>query len=306
MKPKIQLNREAIKIKLDDIIDSWIEKCRIEKDNHVAISADEGDGKSTLLGTIVNMYPDANMWDNIVYTDNVKEFYDKYENLTEGSIIGFDEALDLINRLDWAKREVKDLVKHIRGKVRKEKRATFIYNVQLFRELHGYWRNHRIRYWIELTPREWFDGVNFAFVLERARVPFITGKRDTWLLDDNEKMWLDALSSGKIEPVSYINMLRAHPFYIGEFVFKNNESVVKKYKKYRAQAFEEYALTEVEKLTQREAMWKIRWGELAMCLKNQFGMNQTDIGKIHVPPISQRRVSQALQWVREKLEKLER
>ncbi len=280
---------DVIRTSIDKLMNDWIEKCRMEKDAHIAISADEGDGKSTLLGSIVKRYPDSNMKDNIVYTNNVKEFYDKYNNITEGTILGIDEALDLINRLDWHRAEVKDLVKHIRGKVRKEKRAAFVYNVQLFRDLHSYWRNHRIRYWIELTPREWFSDTNTnrAYVLERSRVPFITGKRDAWLLDENEKVWLGYMSGGRVKPEYYINMLRGHPFYSGEFRFRNDESVVEKYNRYRRKAMDEYAVEEPErKIGKLEQKWRGRCADYIINLHNQFNMKYNQIATIPEPPFN--------------------
>jgi len=242
-----QLNR----IKIEDLIAEWQKLCDFEKDAHVAISSDEGDGKSTLLTQIVKICK-GKLSENIVYTPNVKEFYYKYEQMEETKPLGFDEALDLINRLDWHKAEVKDLVKHIRGKVRKEKRAIFVYNVQLFRDLHSYWRNHRIRWWLELTPREWYGKeVNYVYTMQRSRVPFITGKRDAWLLDENEKSWLGYMSSGKIMPEHYLNMLRSHPFYVGEFKFRNDTDLVAKYKQERLKAFDEWKIPEEQKVSKK-------------------------------------------------------
>ncbi|UCD07747.1 MAG: hypothetical protein JSW41_02125 [Candidatus Aenigmatarchaeota archaeon] len=233
-----------VKIQLEDLIGKWIERSQIEKDSHVAISGDEGDGKSHLESQIITKYPGATLKDNIIYTNNPDEFYYKYDNMEVGSCMGLDDALNMIDRVDWHKLEVRDFVKHVRGKVRVEKRATFIYNVQLFRDLHPYWRNHRIRYWIELTPREWFDNMNFAYVLERARVPFITGRRDGWLLDENEKTWLNYMKGGNVIPQHYVNMLQNHPFYIGEFRFKKNDSILERYKRHRADATEEWRMEE--------------------------------------------------------------
>lgn len=211
---------EGQRVTIDSLLRGWKESCKIEKDAHAAISADEGDGKSHLMGQIILSYG-GNLWDNVVYTDNPEEYYDKYNALpSEGFILGFDEALGLMNRLDWMKLSVKQLVSHIRENVRKEKHGIFLYAIQLFRDLHGYWRNHRIRYWLELPNREWFAGSNAAFVLKRQRVPFITGKRDTWMLDTQEKVWMDLMQRGEVIGNKYISLLREHPFYMGELRFK--------------------------------------------------------------------------------------
>ena len=257
---------EGKRIRIVDLVREWKGLCSIEKDVHVAISGDEGDGKSHLGVQITLNHFNGDIWDNVVYSKNPKELYEKYENLNgESPILTLDEALDLLDRLDWAKLTLKNLVKKFRGEVRKEKSAVFIYNVQLFRDLHGYWRNHRVRYWLELTPREWFKDVNFAFLLKRHRVPFITGRRDVWLLDEIEKEWMKAMSKGALNPEEYINKLREHPFYKGEFKFEElKPTLKKKYLKCRIEAKETYEKDKTELLSggRRELMWKERYAKI--------------------------------------------
>lgn len=217
----------------------WKGLCSINKDAHIAISADEGDGKTVLGLQFIEKKYNGNLWKNVVYSKNPKEFYDKYEGMKNAVL--FDEALDLLNRINWNNKNLKGLVKTFRGDVRKEKKMTWFYNVQLFRDLHGYWRTHRIRYWLELMPREWFKNVNYAFVMKRQRVPFITGKRDTWLLDTIESDWMKRMRGGAIIGEDYIKMLRKHPFYKGEFKFTDLEAkTYKKYMKHRQEAKDTY------------------------------------------------------------------
>lgn len=226
---------------IDDLIAEWNEICRIEKDVHAAICAAEGDGKSHLMSQFI-LRLGGNLWDNVVYTGNPQEYYDKYDNLPDKySVLGFDESLDLIDRINWAKTEVKDLVKHVRSRVRKEKQAIFLYAAQLFRDFHGFWRNHRIRYWIELPNREWFDDINMAFVYKNTRLPFLTGRRDVWLLDKLEKEWLDAMKKGAITGNPYLAKLKNHPFYVSDFKFKSLEEFnYNKYLRYRQEAYDTY------------------------------------------------------------------
>lgn len=250
------------KIKIDEKLKKkWEYLCSIGKDVHVAISGDEGDGKSTLGAYLIKKVFKLDLWQNMVYTDNPKEFYDKYENAEVAMC--FDEALDLFNRLDWAKTDLKELVKKFRRDVRKEKNMIWFYNVQLFRDLHPYWRTHRIRWWLEMTPREWFkDGCNWVFVFSRQRVPFITGRRDVWLLDELEKAWMKSMRHGKIIKHAYVAMLRRHPFYEGEFrMRKRITEVYREYQKRREEAIEEYkkdAVEDIQNESERTKAWKIR------------------------------------------------
>ena len=237
---------------------------------------------NTTLGMhIIKKHLDGNLWDNVVYSKNPREFYDKYEGLPRKSGMLFDEALDLLDRINWAKFGLRGLVKKFRGSVRKEKNMIFLYNVQLFRDLHGYWRNHRIRYWLEITPREWFHDVNFCYIMKRQRVPFITGKRDCWLLDDSEKQWMKKMKGGVLTGEKYISMLRSHPFYRGEFKFENlPTNMYNEYIKRRIEAKNTYEKDQLfedipRRLLHREAIIS----KLVNKLRLEFEMKQGDIAK---------------------------
>jgi len=282
---------------LQRLIEKWKRRCEIGKDAHVAISGDEGDGKSSLsCYWILKRHFKGDLWENVVYTKNPKEFYDKYENLERGGCMVIDEAIEIISRVDWAKLEVKELVKKFAAQVRKEKNAVFVYNIQLFRELHQYWRNHRIRYWIELMPREWFrKGVSGAMVLQRQRVPFITGKKDAWLLDEEEKLWLKRMSKrGALIGKEYFDMLRQHPFYIGEFKFKEPpQRFYKQYHKYRLEAIEAYMSSyEIEKTSKQVVQWRARLGKILYLLNKGFPYKCDKCNSINTVSFSQQELAE--------------
>lgn len=238
-----------VSLKLDNIIDEWKELCEMQLDAHVAVSGDEGSGKSLLIfGVVVNKLK-GDSWNNMIYTENPKEFEEKYEQLEHGMPMGFDESLNILGRLDWSKIQTKNMVIKFRADVRKEKNAIWLYGIQIFRDLHQFWRTHRIRHWIELAPRQWFKEGTMAFYLERQRVPFLTGKRDTWLLDEEEKRWMDKMRFGAITGEAYLQMLRTHPFYKGEFrLAKLPDPDEKEYARRRAEAREIYKVeSEAEK-----------------------------------------------------------
>lgn len=279
-------NPEAKDFPRSKLVEELKYRCGIEKDGHVAISADEGDGKTTLAAKFVVEEFGGNLWDNIVYSKNPQEFYDKY-NALEGSnekkvdVLLFDEALDVLDRLKWYEAKTKDLVAKFRGDVRKEKHMVFLYNVQLFRDLHPFWRNHRIRYWIELAPREWFaDGKNTAYILKRQRVPFITGKRDAWLLDNTESEWLKKMSHGAIKGKEYLDMLRSHPFYQGEFRFgAATDELYMKYHENRIRAKKQYENENLkeEKEGVRIAKNNACLGRAIELLRDGYGLTETVI-----------------------------
>ena len=270
------------------LIEAWKRRVDINKDVHVAISGDEGEGKSNLAIFFLKKFgirKADDIYNHIVYTNNSDEFYDKYELLDKGEPLVFDEALDILNRADWYKDEMKKLISKVRAGVRKEKNPIFIYNVQLFRDLHHYWRTHRIRYWIELMPREWFKSKStWCLVLKRDRMPFITGKRDTWLLDEMEKMWIKNTERKPITPQRYLELLRAHPFYKGEFRVKHvGETYYKKYLKGREKAlitYVERAIPTGAKIKKAEYEFMIRLGKAITIFKEEHNKSIEEIAGI--------------------------
>ena len=273
--------RDPIIISMDYLKRTWIEICEINKDVHIAISGDEGDGKSTLGAYFIKKVFKLDLWQNVIYTDNIKEFYDKYEDAEVAMC--FDEALDLFNRLDWMKTDLRELVKKFRRDVRKEKKMIWFYNVQLFRDLYGYWRHHRIRWWLELTPREWFkNGINWVFVYNRDRIRALTGKRDAWLLDEWEKIWLKSMKYGRVKEDRYLDLLRCNPFYEGEFKSPGRvKELYKEYMKRRQEALEEYKKDEEpEKPSERTKVWKQRALDLLRLMYvEQEGLTMTELAK---------------------------
>lgn len=280
---------------IQPLVDKWQESTAIEKDVHVALCGGEGDGKSQMGYQIIKRFPDTNFWDNVIYTSNPQELMDKYANLQMRSVMVLDEALNSISRMDWNNPDVKGMVKFFRTVVRKEKQSTWIYLCQLLRDMHGFWRNHRCTWLIEMGVREYYDPTcNSAFVLWRNRVPFLTGKRDVWLLDTQETIWLQKMLSGRLSGEEYANLLRLHPYYFGEMmVGKLPDSQWAEYEKNRKMAYAEYKPDEekVETVGKREALLQ-RQVALLIQLAEDRGIEQREVALtlgIAQPTISQKK-----------------
>ena len=272
-----------IKVKINDIVIDWQKLCEAQLDAHVAVSGDEGAGKSQFIyDTVVNKLK-GDPWNNIVYTENLKEFEYKYELLEAGMPMGFDESLNILGRLDWSKLQTKNLVTKFRADVHKEKTAIWLYGIQIFRDLHSFWRTHRIRHWIEIAPRQWFREGTMAFYLERQRVPFLTGRRDTWLLDEEEKRWMVKMRNGPIIGEEYMMMLRTHPFYKGEFRLQRlEEKDEKKYAECRAEAMDVYKSDPVEEKINKNTYVYRANSKLTTAINALLSQGHTheDVGKI--------------------------
>jgi len=280
------------------LLEKWNESTAIEKDVHVIVAGGEGDGKSQTSCKFVQRIPDANLWDNVVYTSNPKELMDKYNNMQKRSVMVLDEALNSISRADWNNADVKAMVKFFRTVVRKEKQSIWFYNTQLLRDMHAFWRNHRCTWLIEMGIREFYDPMaNSAFVFQRFRVPVLTGKRDAWLLDSQEVIWLGKMMLGKFKGSTYASLLRGHPFYYGEMsIGKLPDSQWEEYHKNRAKAYAEYRPDEEMPLTSKKILKLQNREKLLMELLLDNGVEQREIAlKLGITPQAVSKIKQQAQ-----------
>jgi len=210
---------------LKELRELIVERENNNKDTVIALTGDEGEGKSLsgVFGIAKKIYPDFSLRDNVVYTGCPDEFNDKYDKLvSSGGVIQIDEAIKLLYKMDFMLGAVKELVKDYGAKIRKEKKAAHILCIPSLDDLHKNFRNHRVKVWIELLPREDLDESNrvSAVIMVKQRNAFGTSADDTWLLKEFSKLWYNKYKRGNFGYDAKIDLMRSHPFYFGETFFK--------------------------------------------------------------------------------------
>lgn len=212
------------------------------KDYVIAVTGDVGEGKSTsAINLSEKLYPDFDMWKNIIYTGSIREYEEKYEILEERGVLIFDEAIELMYALDFMKSNVKDLVKNFAAKHRKEKHAIYILNIPHLTDLTKYWREKRVKMWIELLAREAFkkDRVG-AVVFEKERIPFLPSSADVWLMKSYYKKYMKMIKKG-YNVNTALDILEKHPYFVNEVTFKKfKKSKYAKYLNNRKKALKKY------------------------------------------------------------------
>ena len=225
---------EVRHLKFDDLKKKIFESIDNEKDYIIALSGDEGEGKSVnaAWNIAARFWEDFDIENNVIYTGNGQEFDDKYKLLNRKGVIVIDEAIKLAYKMDFAKSTTKDLVRKYTADVRKEKLACHIMCIPVLSDLVVNFRTHRVKMWIELIDRK-YTNKNFCIgiVFVKDRNPFTESSSDPWLLRDFGRIWMAKVKDGSMDNIDEkLKLFRSHPYYFGEIVFpKPSEGQLNKY-----------------------------------------------------------------------------
>lgn len=154
-----------------------------KKDIVIAVSGDEGIGKSTLcmwLGIAIckeNGIP-FTLTNNMIYTDEMMELRKKIKEMPIGSPLIPDEAIKFLYKLNWASKGQK-YINVLYTLCRKERKITIL-PIPRFVDINEYFRNHRVRLWIHIVKE------GYAIIFSKDWSPF--SYKDPWLIQENEKM----------------------------------------------------------------------------------------------------------------------
>lgn len=245
------------KLNMQELADIIKFPTTIGKDNVVVIAGGEGDGKSLFqhygLGPALD--PEYDLWRSVVYTDSMDEFNEKYEYLKINWAI--DEAIRVLYKLDFMLGIAKDLVKKFAADVRKEKGAVHSFLIPDISELNKYFREQRVTTWIEFIQREHLvEGESAAVVFQKPRIHFRPTNVDVWLLKDYYEKYMKAFKKSGYGDAT-IDIMRNHPFYIGEIYFKKpSETKIARYLEYRQMAINRYSQSK-EHVSAKEQKWRL-------------------------------------------------
>ena len=153
-----------------------------EWDIVISICGEEGVGKSHLaiqLGADISKKDITRFLDeNVVYSSSVREFYEKFDRLEPKQSIVIDEAIHFAYKRFWNSGEQASFNQYLTT-IRKRQKC-IIMNMPLFDDFDVYFRNHRIKIWIEVIRR----GVAVMFAADK-----FAGTDDPWNLHFNRKQF---------------------------------------------------------------------------------------------------------------------
>jgi len=193
-------------------------------DNIVAITGDEGVGKSTAaiqLGKLLDKK--FSIKRNELITPDVKVLeYKLTKELPKGSVLICDEAIKILYKLGWSSKSQIFLNK-LYALARQERKTTILC-MPRFKDFNEYFRNHRIKFWIHLVAR----GIGMLFV--RDWNPFTD---DPWWMKENQKLIENAIKARKFTETNLdfkVNLLKRCKNFVALLYFeKLDEETEKEY-----------------------------------------------------------------------------
>lgn len=243
---------EAVASNLKGIASFVHERFRLGKDCMIIVSGMEGEGKTAFAcaGLAPAIDPNFSLEKNVVYTGSLKEYEDRYNELEKNSVIVIDESVLALHKSDHPRKDTKFLIKLFTALSRKEKQSCWILLIPRISELHKYIRDERSVLWLHLLPREELmnpETTATIMLYKKMDTPFGSRKSDSWLLDDHAKLWLSACKRAQGHyNERMVNILRKHPFYVGEMNFKKPcDRFFTKYEELRKTAFETYKIEDI-------------------------------------------------------------
>ena len=148
----------------------------------IAITGDEGYGKSTLGEEIASTFdPQFHLIRNVAYLPTSKEVADKFHALPKKSAFLIDEAIKILYKLKWQDR-LQLLINEMYATERWQNKLTLLC-IPRFTDLNEQFRHHRVMVWIHIIER----GIGLIFVKDR----FAFTSVDPWYLATIEKMIKD-------------------------------------------------------------------------------------------------------------------
>lgn len=250
-------------------------KRRLKKnwDLVTAISGEEGSGKSVLdihLGRAVD--PEFTLKRNLLFDPDVDTMKNFIVDLPRYSYIGADECMKILFKLLWSTK-ASIYLNVLYSLIRKENKATGLC-IPNFMDLNKYFRQHRVRLWIEVIER----GTAVMFMRDWS-----PAAKDKWWLDDMQKK-IDL--SRKKKPIftmdaeDKITVLKSSRNYVTTIRFSDlNEEDKRVYKELVDQHKKYDKQEHVERLKPRAKDWFEQRNRAIVGMVN-MGMTQLDVSKV--------------------------
>lgn len=187
------------KTDIDFFLKSIRERVKNNWDLVIAISGEEGVGKSHLAITLA-MLLDKNfdLERNISYMPTYNEVITKFHALPKYSVYVIDEAIRVLDKQNWAE-DLQKAIRHMYATERKQNKITFLL-MPRFTDLSERFRNYRVKIWIHILAR----GVACIYIRDDDKD---LGRSDPWHFKDNESAKRNTLGRVKISERRLENVL---------------------------------------------------------------------------------------------------
>jgi len=255
-----------------------------DKDLCIAITADEGSGKSSLaIQLAMAMDSSFSLEKNIIFSPNFEELKSKIVGLEPYTPVILDESIKLLYKYFWQQRN-QQMTNVLMALARQENKALFMLMPKLS-DFNPFFRNRRIKIWIhiikEISPT---DGEGKAIIFLKSKNPF--NEDDVWHFKDNADLINNYCRSKHTTEAMltwehYHHLLAKSRNYLGlldfglmpDGVFENYKALKRKF------AYDDLNVEGMDKKGKREILWQRRT-QLLMRFVADSGKTYTEIGEI--------------------------
>lgn len=283
--------RSFCRSSLERVADDW--------DMVIAITGEEGSGKSTLGGVLAKEIDPKFDWiRSVAYLPTHKEVEDKFFSLQSKQVFLVDEAIKVLYKLKWADK-LQIRINEMYATERWQNKITILC-IPRFTDLNEMFRNHRVKIWIHVIER----GHAVAFIKDDTNIFF----SDPWHLKENAGKILKYTKNKKsviLATEEKITMFKRSINYWFDFSFPTlSEEDEQTYRQIKADMRKvgEVADPKLTKLLEQRNL-SILWMQTYCFLKGQDQkfkrISESKIAKIFT--MSQQAVSQIIKAERQKL-----
>ena len=267
------------------LVEKCIKRCKKDKDAVVAITGDEGDGKSTLAvwciieslrlqgkteEEIITMFNEY-----IIYSPTKDQLIEKVVKLPRYSVFSADEAIKILYKMNWYT-DIQKFLNVIYALCRKENKATILC-MPRFTDFNEFFRNHRIRYWIHVLER------GRAVLFAKDWSPFT---KDPWWMDDNQRTINAGYKNKQTKVVEFdidskISMLKKLKIFVTEVRFDDLPKEISKiYLKGKEENSEYGDGEDAKQKGEKASVWEGRAVNFALYVEKKYNIPHEETLKV--------------------------
>lgn len=234
-------------------------KVRADYDSVVAVTGDEGVGKSVLANWIgMRCDPNYTFEKNCLFSPNERSMVESIRHLPRFSAINADEAIRVLYKQEWSSQV---FINKFYRLCRQDNKISILV-MPRFADFNEGFRNHRIMLWIHVLDR----GLAVAFVKD-----WNIFSPDPWHMKDNYEVLRK--SSGRVKLYSLpmerkLELLSRLDNFLDVITYPDLPEPQRiEYKTLAAQQKYDDVEEDLDKLTKRPDMWRRRFAQTILWLK---------------------------------------
>lgn len=270
-----------------------VRRCKADWDIVVAVTGEEGSGKSTFAVQLCRKIGQFRLGRNVLFSPRSDDIKKLITELPKYSPVLLDEAIKVLYKLNW-NTKIQKVLNQFYTLCRQENQISILC-IPIFTDLSPFYRNHRVKIWIHVLER------GLACVFIKDTNPLVK-RDDCWHLMETEKAF-QKMNFNKMSTQTKLRNLAKNKCFIGYIKFKDlPPKISERYKKLKE--IKKYEPSEEDKPeSERMKIMRKTWVNAILYIKGITQWSGTKMARLlETSPGSIRKV---LNDNRERMTKLE-